>query len=405
MHLTFIRLPATSLVDPTLREPFGGAEVRAWTFARAIANHSSHHATLVVRRRNTATPSRVGDMRVAFVSDRRTSRDRGWSPKLLWQLPQDVSVKAWTSVQKRFAGEVGARRDFARLEGDVLATFELHAPTGAVIRSAHASGRPAILFLTSDQEVEFAMGEPAQESRARRRQLQYRDGIQTADLVIAQTALQYRLVELEARQVIQIRNPIDIDQSDSLPLPMRDRKSVIWIGRADVDCKRADLCIQVAKRCPQVPFTVVMNPTHTGTAVPSLADLPSNVRLLDYVPWNEMDTLIRRSLALLNTSDHEGFPNAFLQAGKLGVPVISRLVNPDESLTKGLGFFARGCCDTLVQMVRTIAAHPERFEAAGRAARGYVVRYHDSRARGQDLLAAAEEISQSRALPCHRNAS
>jgi glycosyltransferase involved in cell wall biosynthesis len=175
-----------------------------------------------------------------------------------------------------------------------------------------------------------------------------------------------------------IRNPIDTRLApDEGIVPMTERKHVLWIGRADRDCKRADLCLQLAAECPEVPFLAVMNPQDSATELQLLASRPPNVTILPRIPWRQTDRLYRHALALLNTSESEGFPNAFLQAAKFGVPILSRRVNPDQVLTEhGIGFVAQDDLSRLAQMLRQLHATPERFSWVSRAGRRYVERYH-----------------------------
>lgn len=48
-----------------------------------------------------------------------------------------------------------------------------------------------------------------------------------------------------------------------------------------------------------------------------------NLTLAGHIPYNEMDVALKTVSVLLNTSDHEGFPNTFLEAWVRGIPTVS----------------------------------------------------------------------------------
>jgi len=103
-------------------------------------------------------------------------------------------------------------------------------------------------------------------------------------------------------------------------------------------------------------------------------------------------------LESMTTSDSEGFPNAFLQAFKFGVPVLSRRVNPDNVLTRQqTGFVAHDDLDHLAAMVRQLHDQPSRFRSVARSARSYVVEHHEVADRVDELDRLLCELHDRRA--------
>jgi glycosyltransferase involved in cell wall biosynthesis len=84
-----------------------------------------------------------------------------------------------------------------------------------------------------------------------------------------------------------------------------------------------------------------------------LADLAREIPNVDFkgfLPLSEVDKHFLVAKLLVNTSEHEGFPNTFLQAWSKGVPVVS-FVDPDNLITRhNLGFVV----DSLESMVEKV---------------------------------------------------
>jgi hypothetical protein len=65
-----------------------------------------------------------------------------------------------------------------------------------------------------------------------------------------------------------------------------------------------------------------------------LEDAPANVVILESVRPSELHNEFAGAIALLCTSELEGFPNTFLDAGCFGVPVLSLGIDPDGMITR-----------------------------------------------------------------------
>ena len=114
------------------------------------------------------------------------------------------------------------------------------------------------------------------------------------------------------------------------------------------------------------------------------------------VDYGNSDALFRDAFVLLNTSESEGFPNAFLQAAKHAVPICSRRVNPDQVLTRhGIGFLAHDSITELSAMVRRIHQQRWRFEIVASSARRYVVRHHRLEDRTRELTSLLDQLEHA----------
>jgi hypothetical protein len=399
MDVGFLRLGATPLLLPRSGGCFGGAEVRAVTFARGLVRWTDHRVVFLTQGDERPAKTLPDGIQVTFVPGRRRLRNEPRGARLAWRLPLEISRRLATSARSRWSDVPATWDAVARLNVDALACFGIHDPTASAIKSARASGKRSILFLTSDADVEQAF-QPGRTCRrhVRRRQ---RYAICQADEVVAQTEYQrQRLRQLAGREASLIRNPIDTHVTGRDLLPLERRRHVLWVGRADRDCKRADRCLDLAQRCPSVPFLAVMNPVDPREFRWFVEHAPNNLRIVESVPLALSDRLFRASRAVLNTSDSEGFPNTFLQAAKFGCPIISWSVNPDDVLTRHrCGYVAQGNVERMASMVRTAWRHPGRFRYVAACARHYLASHHDLKsqvARLDQLLTQQSALSGSR---------
>jgi len=101
----------------------------------------------------------------------------------------------------------------------------------------------------------------------------------------------------------------------------------------------------------------------------------TNTDFLGFVPYSETPNLFKKALALVCTSEAEGFPNVFLQAWSTGTPVVAT-VDPDGIMSKyRLGYHCSSRLD-MAQALDNVAADEALREQIGRRGREYVLQNH-----------------------------
>jgi glycosyltransferase involved in cell wall biosynthesis len=155
----------------------------------------------------------------------------------------------------------------------------------------------------------------------------YRAGLRRADAILVQTQAQrvalaenYGLHGHVAGMFIE----------EPLAAVTRDI-DLLWVGNIR-GLKRPDLALRLAAELPDASVHLVGGPLAGEEAlfheVRRTAALLPNVTFHGRMAYHEARLMYARARLFLNTSDVEGFPNAFLQAWTSGVPVIS-FVDPD----------------------------------------------------------------------------
>jgi glycosyltransferase involved in cell wall biosynthesis len=151
-------------------------------------------------------------------------------------------------------------------------------------------------------------------------------------------------------------------------LPADQRAFVLWVGRLNHDHKRPDRFLDLAAALPDREFCMVAAPgpdeAYNRTIRERAATL-DNLRFEGYVPPDEIHDYYRRAALVVNTSETEGFGNVFLEAWRVGTPVVSLKFTLDGLIPeRNIGRHA-GSMDRLVRDVTTLADDPVLRERLG----------------------------------------
>jgi len=150
------------------------------------------------------------------------------------------------------------------------------------------------------------------------------------------------------------------------------RRIILWVGGMR-EVKNPHLFVELAARFPNERFVMVGGVKPSGKApmkgyyreILDRAEELQNLEMTGYIPFEDADKYFEDAKVLINTSEVEGFPNAFVQAWARGVPVIS-FVGIDNLLEKnGLGVVAKDLDDMTKKVEAILTAKlvfsPERI--------------------------------------------
>ena len=249
--------------------------------------------------------------------------------------------------------------------------------TGQVANWCRRHGRHFVYSVASDMDVDPALPE----LKAWRERTLYRYGLKAADRIVVQTTAQQRQLRqhfaLDAT-VLPMPCPGPGDAEYQAPQPPADRAvRVLWAGRI-APVKRFELLLEVARACPEIGFDVAgmldAGDTYLAPLLAAARELP-NIALHGAVPRARMPAMYRGAALLLCTSRYEGFPNTFIEAWSLGIPVVST-VDPDGLIAgQDLGGVADSAAG-LAAAIRRVAGDATAWRAMSARARDYYVRNH-----------------------------
>jgi glycosyltransferase involved in cell wall biosynthesis len=366
--VAFLCLHAYPLFDPRATAAIGGMETRAVLFARAITQSGRWKTTFALRDHGQGKKNHVDGIELVtyapfwkqiYDNVVRRFRKHRWRPLVFLDrrdlyLPWHVVVYLWMNLVPKYF----IHRFWRALRADVVCCFGNNEISAEVIADCRRSGIKTVLCIASDSDLspDYQPGDHRRNDFGTPRWMAWY-AIQAADRIMVQTTRQRALLERHfGREGTVIHNPVPIPADARQQWPQRkERTNVLWVGRADDFNKRPLLMLEVARACPDIAFTMIVNKGSPSVFETLLRAHPPNVTLIERVPHHAMRDYYRNARLLVNTSTYEGFPNTFLQAAVAGAVVVSLQVDPEDILTqKGCGVCAGGDLEALVRAVRAL---------------------------------------------------
>lgn len=379
------------IFDESVNANVGGMETRSALFARGLARSGRWNMRFFVG--DFGQPEETIHGNITFYIYQPTwlraatdvyprFRKRRWFPiingtrselKLLWRIPL-VAVF-------RFLPGLCFPPFWRRHPVDIICCFGNNYRSAETIADCKRVGTVTVLCLASDLDLSdtYSPGAKGANDYGEPRWMCHY-AVANADYVVVQSETQRRMLrDRFGRKGVLIRNPVVLDRSASEPWPERARRDlVLWIGRSDTFNKRPALFLELARRCPDLRFLMIVNQTNPEVLQRLHRERPVNLEIIQRVPHSEIWNYYRRARAFVNTSNYEGFPNTFLQSGVAGVPIVSMEVDPEGIFdAHGCGLNAHGSPDALEAGVRRVWAEHGFAETLASRMKDYVVRNHD----------------------------
>ena len=381
-------------IDPSSGKRIGGLEGTAWNLARGLASEPGFDVSMIVRN-DRSIPSTVDGVRLlaiidAFrdmrhrVSKRVTRQNRfPWlkATGLSWRLCYELvclTVTRWFRDRRGTAERIVEQMN--RSQAEVLICFGNGEDPATMIRYGEATDKPTIAILQSNSDVDQRYinetdfvneyGESAEDCRL---------VLEHSNLLIAQTQWQRdEISRIFGRSSELLQTPIDADLWLSGNRPFEERADVLWIGRYDQFHKRPGLAVEIARQCPKLNFVMVINDGDPTVKEELNRHPPPNVRIVDYVPKNEMPSRMQIAKAFLSTgsADFEGLPNVFLEAAASGTPIVTLHDFGDFVHNSCAGIAADGDIERATAELQRVAMKRDIWQSLSSNGRAWVQEHH-----------------------------
>lgn len=207
----------------------------------------------------------------------------------------------------------------------------------------------------------------------------YRYGLLHADSVLVQTVRQQEMLQAGfGIQSTRIPMPCaGFENGEGAGLSSGVVPHILWVGRFSVE-KRLELLLDMAEACPDYIFDVVGAANAASPYARSLAERAAGIRnvvMHGRVVHKDLGSLYRQARLLCCTSSFEGFPNTFLEAWSIGLPIVSTF-DPDNVIaSRGLGVVASNVSN-LRDGIETLILSHEKWQYASDCARAYFAENH-----------------------------
>lgn len=337
MKICLVGLHNLSVLAPGYKDhAVGGEPVQQTLLARALA-HRGHEVSMVVADYGQIDGAECRGIRIF----------KAYRP--------DAGVPVLRFIHPRWTGMWSA---LMRADADLYYTSCAGMQVGLLALFCRYFGKRFVFRSASDADCDRSR---LLVSHARDRWL-YGYGLRRADAILVQSAFQaqtlsrsYGLASRIAGMLVE--HPLSVSTHDT---------DVLWVGNIR-RLKRPDRVLELAAQLPQAEFHMV------GGALPGEWALYEEVRVAaaartnlsfhGHLSYRDANALYGRAKLLLNTSDVEGFPNAYLQAWIRGVPVVT-LIDPDRVIEReGLGV-AAGSPAQLAGAIGTLLGSQAAWQAA-----------------------------------------
>lgn len=319
-----VSLGAVALCEPESGFPVGGAELQLYLLGKRLAKEADLDVTLYVADLGQAERERKGLRLCPLVSMGKSLRlGVGKAVAIVWRL--------------------------MRARHDVYITRSASGINGLVSFAAGRAGGKHLHMCAHDYE---AVGRLDETLSFVARKL-HNFAITRADAITCQTPIQQTALRSSCRcEAVIVPNLL----SPAFPQSSASRNGVLWVGR-DVEWKRPELFVALARRMPKCSFTMVCQEQPDRDVNRLGSSAPANLRVFCGLPFDEASHLFGAHKVFVNTSTAEGFPNTFLQAAQAGTPVVSLAVDPQDVLaSSGAGCVCNGSVDVLARQVEQLCA-------------------------------------------------
>jgi glycosyltransferase involved in cell wall biosynthesis len=355
MRIAIVAHNAYGMISGVQSGHIGGVERQAAMLARWLAGRG-HDVSLITWNEGGPSVEIVDRVRVIKIC-----RPDAGLPVLRFFVPRWSSLNAALRVA----------------DADIYYQNGAEEVTGQVAMWCRRHGRRFVFSAASDMDCDRWITT----DRPLRERLLYRYGLRAADRIVVQTGVQAEMLKTATGLRSQV---LSMPGDDCARNPARrrgprgeDSPLLLLVGRIAPE-KNIEMFVELARMLPDMRFLVVGPGDPSNAYVASITGLSNDVPNLEFfgsADRHQLCDLYLSATALCCTSHYEGFPNTFIEAWSLGLPVIST-VDPDGVIAHhNLGAHVSGLND-MRDRVRQLAGSHENRDAIAENARAYFQSNH-----------------------------
>lgn len=212
------------------------------------------------------------------------------------------------------------------------------------------------------------------------------------DIRFAMTGDQRRLFEANGMTCAFYRNLVLPREK---PLTLEKTTDFLWVSRCQ-RVKRPQVFLDLVERLPGASFRMVCprEDVDLWESVQARAKGLANLDFVERVPYHEVQAVYDAAKVFVNTSEWEGWPNSFIQAGLGGTALLSLAVNPDRLFeTFFPGRFVGGSFEMLVSAAQEMIREESALSGFQAGAARFVREMHDNQRETEAFLSGLREAA------------
>ncbi|MFH1590542.1 MAG: glycosyltransferase [archaeon] len=352
VHICFIISRAYHLFNPKTKEQFGGSELQLYLLATEISKDSRFKVSFLVGDYGQGKIENYG----RIVVYRGVYLDKG------------------SSLFFKFVKGFELYRSLAKIDADIYFFSSANYFLGLLSFFCKINNKKILFRTASDIDCNLQF---IKKNLILGRLFKY--GLESSDLVLTQSNDHQILLRKNHGIFAQIlRNSISL-KTDSKKT--YTKKHVLWVSSCQ-KLKRPTLFLKLAYENPTEKFVMICPPSSIDKEYWEIIFQKSknipNLTFLKFVSFSKIQKYFHEAKIFVNTSEFEGFPNTFLQAGLMKIPILSLKVNPDHFISR---YDCGYCCENdyreMVVKFRKLIENKKDWKKKSDEVFKYVHKYHD----------------------------
>lgn len=246
--------------------------------------------------------------------------------------------------------------------------------TGVVAKFCKSYGKKSVFASASNPDLE----KNTTRIKYARDRLIYSYGLRHVDKIFVQNHEQARLCEENlSRSCSIVRNCYDPPVTQ---VKKEGGNEILWVSTIRA-LKRPEKFLEIAAALPDLKFKMIGGPDESNNllfeTVRERANKAMNIEFLGFLPFWETEKQFDSAIIVVNTSDSEGVPNAFLQAWARGIPTVS-FIDPGAEFKGEMVGRIVGDLPEMIATIRELASDGDARKNEGLRAIDYIREFHSS---------------------------
>ncbi|MFT4868995.1 MAG: glycosyltransferase involved in cell wall biosynthesis [Colwellia polaris] len=223
-------------------------------------------------------------------------------------------------------------------------------------------------------------------------------GLRFSDFIFAQSQQHKNLLKDWFNPPVGVLpNLFPIANEGNVSSSSNQEDHILWVGRR-VRWKNPEMFIDLARRFKSQKFVMISPCTGDDQEyyerIDREAEKLDNLELIERVPRTKIGKYYREAKILVNTSEKEGFPNTFIEAGKAATPILTYKVDPDNYIREeNCGINCQGDAGKLFSSIDVLVNDKDQIKTKGRNSRRYVEQNHDIEEEIHPLIDKIENLT------------